>query len=211
MPKKIRNKYLLLFLVTVVLTIPVYLLQYAAYSPEQRAADAIAGIPKEMGAWTGSDAHLEPWVYDLLETRSIIHRSYAGKEHQVFLSVVYYADTKVGFHAPESCLGAQGLELTKSSDQIELSGQKILDINKLTYQQQRNRELVYYFYKAGSYVGPSYIRMRLNIAYNKLITGNRSGALIRVSTSMVKDSDDGAKAVLSEFIDTLFPHMVSAL
>lgn len=211
MPKKVQNKYLLLFMATLLLAIPVYLLQYAAFSPQEKASDAISGIPKVMGPWKGSDAHLEQWVYELLETRSIIHRSYARQDRQVFLSVVYYADTKVGFHAPESCLGAQGLELTKSSEQIQLGGQKVLDINQLTYQQQRNRELVYYFYKAGSYIGPSYIRMRLNIAYNKLFTGNRSGALIRVSTPMVQGSDDGAKQLLSEFIDTLFPHMVSAL
>ncbi len=198
-------------MVTLVLAVPVYLLQYAAFSPQQKVSDAISGIPKVMGAWKGSDAYLEQWVYELLETRSIIHRNYTNQDRQVFLSVVYYADTKVGFHAPESCLGAQGLELAKSSEQIKLGGQKVLDINQLTYQQQRNRELVYYFYKAGSYIGPSYIRMRLNIAYNKLFTGNRSGALIRVSTPMVQGSDDGAKHTLSEFIDRLFPHMVSAL
>ncbi len=211
MPVKTRNRYIFIIAALLLSCVPVYLLQYDGFQPTTQGDPSIEAIPINIQKWQGNDVALEQWVYELLETPSIIHRSYLKNDQRVFLSVVHYADTKVGFHAPEACLGAQGLELSKNDSQIPLERAAALGVNELVYQRAQYRELVYYFYKAGNYMGDSYLNLRLNIAYNKLFSGTKSGSLIRVSTPVRDDTMKFARQTLSDFINAIHPFVLSGL
>jgi EpsI family protein len=211
MPKKIKNRYLLLIAVSAILALPVNFLQYDLGARKGRGLQAIAGIPLQIGQWMGQDVQLEPRVYALLETRSIIHRNYSRNHRQVFLSVVYYPDDRVGFHSPEACLGARGVELTRHSESVHVSSNIILSVNQLLYRFGNTSELVYYFYKAGSYCGNSYLSLRLNIAFDKLFSGNKSGSLIRISTPIRENNTETAKQTLQEFLAALYPFVLNSL
>ena len=50
-------------------------------------------IPMQLGKWQGFDVQLDEEVYEILETKAIIHRNYVHEDgSQVFLSVVHYHD-----------------------------------------------------------------------------------------------------------------------
>jgi EpsI family protein len=211
MRKKIKNRYLFLIAVSAILALPVNFLQYDLYAQKDRSLKAITGIPLNLGRWAGRDIQLEPQVYALLETRSIIHRNYFRDGRQVLLSIVYYPDTRVSFHAPEACLGARGVELMRHSRQVYLNNNIILSVNQLLYRQGNSSELVYYFYKAGSYCGDSYLSLRLNIAFNKLNSGNKSGSLIRISTPIMESSTERAQQTLRDFLAAVYPFVSRSL
>lgn len=187
--------------------------------PDQ-GVSIVQNIPMMVGNWKGTDHPLDPVVYDILETRSIIHRSYVNDNGKsVFLSIVYYAETKVDFHAPEGCLGGQGIKTTKSPVEIHVTNAdgtpQTLTVNKLIQQEIgfNNTDLVYYFYKSGPFMGRSYIKLRLNLILNKFRDAKKSGSLIRVSTRIHPDSDqtDGGEVVLAEFINQLQPFLLRYL
>jgi len=152
-------------------------------------------------------------IYDILETKAILHRSYRnnlGKE--VFLSLVYYGETKVDFHAPEGCLGGQGVKTKKTPAIIRIkndSGDRIpLKINKIIQILNSSKTLVYYFYKTGDFVGRNYIILRLNLILNKFKGTKKSGSLIRVSMPLsVEDNGKTSHNELESFINSLLPYL----
>jgi EpsI family protein len=209
--QKIKQRYLTVILILALLSIPTHLLTYDVFHKSESSVKALSGVPLEMGDWRGRDVFLEEYVYKLLETKAIIHRSYRSNKGNVFLSVVYYADTKVGFHEPEGCLGAKGLELEKAKMPIVLANRERITVNELKYQRESDNELVYYFYKAGGYLGDSYLKLRLNLALNKLMSRSKSGALIRVSTPILTGSAQSAQKTLFQFLEAFYPYMMQAL
>ena len=63
---------------------------------------------------------MDPHVFDILETKSILNREYVSHAQMVLLSLVYYPETKVDFHAPEACLAGKGIQISKSEKTIEI-------------------------------------------------------------------------------------------
>ncbi len=113
--KTFKIRYLIAVMLIAITAIVVHLLQYDSQYNNTAAIEAINKIPLRVASWTGHDVHLDNRIYEILDTKAIIHRAYVSdKGDEVFLSIVHYADTKVDFHAPEGCLGGRGIEAEKS-------------------------------------------------------------------------------------------------
>ena len=130
------------------------------------------------------------------------------------LSIVYYPETKVDFHTPESCLGGRGIEIKKSVKSITVmsGGQEVkIDLNQLIWQGEGKQRMVYYFYKAGQFLGQSYIKLRVNLALNKFRNTEKSGSLIRISTAIPSLNIQEASDNLCDFIVVLYPFLIEYL
>ena len=212
--KKFRNRCLILVLILSVSSVLINFLSYDKYTDAQAGIQAIEKIPHNIGRWKGHDFPVENLIFEILETRSIIHRDYTANKSNVFLSLVYYPQTKVDFHAPEGCLAGQGVEISKTVKEIYINveGNRLkLLVNQLVRQKDGSEELIYYFYKAGDFIGPNYIKLRLALALNKLTTKEKSGSLIRVSTPIESNNAEYAQARLKEFIEALYPFLIKAI
>ena len=210
-----KNRYLLLIFILLLQALVIRAVSFEPTINTQQVAASISKIPHSFAGWDGIDYPLEPRIYDILETRSIIHRSYEKTDGQkVFLSVVYYAETKVGFHAPESCFGGRGISVSSSSDTVLIDKtNKVLTVNKLVQQSEKEKgSLIYYFFKAGPFMGSSYYKLRWNLMINKFNSLSRSGSLIRVSikTNNYLNYEQEAE-ILDVFINDLRPYMLDYL
>ncbi len=187
----------------------------STYKNTEAGIQAIKGIPLNFGSWHGKDIPLEERIYELLETKFIIHRIYhADNGNEVFLSIVYHPETKVNFHGPDQCLGAQGIALEKSLNRISfINGSKTVEINlnRLIQKRYGKESLYFYFFKAGDFMGPNYIKLRLNLAINKFTNNRKSGSLIRISTPVSDDNTQKAGNVLTGFIKELYPYLIKYL
>ena len=210
-------------LVIALLLLQFFMVRAVSYNDQtatEQERSAIQNIPVSIGTWKGTDHSLSPEIYDILETRSIIHRSYVNNEgNTIFLSIVYYAETKVDFHAPEGCLGGKGIRITKSPVDLLLTKEDgntySLSANKLIQQEgsQGSTDLVYYFYKSGPFAGRSYIRLRMNLILNKFRDARKSGSLIRISTGIETDGDteNEGPAFVIDFLNHLQPYIIKYL
>lgn len=212
-----KNKYLLLIFVMSFLTVGIRFVSYDKAVTVEQGVEKVKQIPLRIGDWQGKDHDLDQLVYDILETRAILHRSYRNSQGQeVFLSLVYYEETKVDFHAPEGCMGGQGVKTKKTPATLNIIStdgkKKPLEVNKLIQQQDNSTTLVYYFYKTGAFIGRNYIKLRLNLVLNKFKGARKSGSLIRVSTPL-SGNDNGKKshAELETFVSDLYPYLVKYL
>lgn len=212
--ENIRNRCFILIVILLLMTSLVTILEYDIFEKSDYGLEIIKRVPYHIGEWKGTDVKLNEDVFEILETKSIIHRNYASEKNDVFLSLVYYPDTKVDFHAPEACLGGSGerLEKEKKILNIDINGKKIeLHVNQLVRKNGLFKELIFYWYKAGAYMGESYFGLRFNIAVNKMVSKNKSGALIRVSTKIDNDKYDEASDRLKRFIEKLTPSLISSI
>jgi EpsI family protein len=208
--EKLTKKYLISTLVILITALVVNFLSYGKFYKADAAIQSVKKIPLNMGKWQGRDVPLDSRVYDILETRAILNRNYVENGHSVFLSLVYYPETKVDFHAPEGCLSGRGIEVSKSPRTIYINyqGRKVkINLNQLVRRHAGSDELIYYFYKAGDFVGQSYIKLRLNLAMNKFGRGKKSGSLIRVSTPVFREDYKSVSIILTGFIEDLYPHL----
>lgn len=209
-----RKKHIIVLVLLVLSALIVNCLSYDPFSRSEDSFEAIGKIPHAIGEWRGKDLPLDPSVYEILETKSIIHRNYMLHDQNVLLSIVYYPETKVDFHAPEGCLGGQGIKTKSSAKTIDLrtkNGAVSLDINEIVWEKGSEASLVYYFYKAGSFAGNSYIKLRFSLALNKFVSTEKSGSLIRVSLPIYFSNYDKADAALRDFLGKLYPYVIEAL
>lgn len=207
----IKARYLITIVFLLIISVAVNFLSYDPFYKAKDGLSAINGIPLNVKGWMGRNFPIENKIYEILETKSIIHRKYYRNRNEVLLSVVYYPETKVDFHDPGSCLGGQGIEIHRSLKQIKINEEIILDLNQIIWRSGNDEQLVYYFYKAGNYLGRSYIWLRLNLARNKFSNSPKSGSLIRLSTNVLSGDYERAGAILSEAIRDLYPYILKAL
>lgn len=205
-----RDRYLTVIVLLALTAGIVRFISYDTYNNPEKGLTAIAQIPMQLGKWQGKDMPLEENIYEILETRSIIHRSYSSPSGEnVFLSIVYYTETKVDFHAPEGCLAGQGVQVTKEEKIISLfpDGAEVkLGVNQLVRKEEGLNTLVYYFYKAGQFLGQNYIRLRFNLMINRLASEQKSGSLIRVSApiALSPEGEENAETTLRNFLEDVY-------
>lgn len=210
----LKLRYLIALVLLLATTCVVKSLQYDSQQDDVAGLAAIRAIPMRLGKWQGHDVPLAEEVYDILETKAILNRNYVSPEgNHIFLSIVHYSDTKVDFHAPEACLGGRGERTTKIVKKIylPLNGKNFpLTIAEVQAKNFDSQSLSYYFYKAGNFMGQSYIKMRLNIAYNRLTKQNKSGSLIRVSMPMqLTVAKEKQEVQLVQFLQKLVPFLIN--
>lgn len=211
----LKYRYLIVVLLLAVTASVVNGLQYSSEIDDSEAADLLP-IPLQIAElWQGQDFPLEETVYEILETRAIIHRSYTRNNGEnVFLSIVHYSDTKVDFHAPEACLGGRGLKTEKTDKTISFQSgdeQIALDVAEIMTTTSTGKTLTYYFYKSGDFVGSNYIKMRLSIAANKLFENDARGSLVRISTNFEPGKKAEAESLLAGFLQDLYPNIIQSL
>ncbi|MFW8600777.1 exosortase C-terminal domain/associated protein EpsI [Desulfobacterota bacterium M19] len=186
-------------------------LQYSPSQDEGATGQAfLQTIPMQIGEWKGYNVPLDEKVYEILETRAIINRNYVNKAGKTLqLSIVHYKDTKVDFHAPEACLGGRGEHTRKLTKKITIkhgNSSFTLNIAEILASNANNRSVSYYFYKAGNFMGQNYIKMRLNIAKNRLFNKNKSGSLIRVSGYLgLEGNQQKEEKLIESFMQELIP------
>ena len=209
--EKLNYRYLFVALLMAVTGYVIDALSYTYSGDDKSSLGKLRGIPLKIGQWQGRDFDLEEIVYDILETKSIIHRSYTRDDGgSVFLSIVYYHDTKVDFHAPESCFGGRGLKVKKENIKVFVPKdvqETPLNIAQIISKKDDRETLTYYFYRTGTFVGSSYIQMRLNIAINKLLNNDTSGMLVRISTAANQNDRNEGKSLLLSFLEDIWPYI----
>lgn len=210
---KLKFRYTLLIILMGITALAVSQFTYKQTVNDTVGLENLSVVPMHIGGvWHGIEYPLEENIYEILETRAIIHREFkSSKNEDVFLSIVHYNDTKVDFHTPESCLGGLGLKTTKTKKRIPLQiGAKAisLEVAEIQNKTQGSNTLTYYFYKAGDFAGSNYTKMRMSIAKNKLFDNNTSGSLIRVSTTFQKAEKKKGESILKNFLENLYPYIL---
>ncbi len=70
---------------------------------KQKTEIDLSKIPLDIGEWRGKEIPIDKQTKDILETNSVLIREYTNsKDDAISLAIVYYKDSRIAFHLPES-------------------------------------------------------------------------------------------------------------
>lgn len=169
-------------------------------------------LPYEFGDWRGKDVNISDAemrdIQDNLGTDKIILRHYVNsKGEYVQLYIVFSQKNRTSFHPPEYCyVGSGSAELT-SKKMVSLKfDSSSLDVNRLIFQTPKGRQLVVYWYQAGTRMFVSYTRQQIHLAFDALRNREFKGFMIRVST-IDRGSNEDLPPYLNNFIISILPFL----
>ena len=179
--EKIRNRVFVLITLLILAGLLTGLLSAQWYA-SKGGGSYLKNFPINHQGWKGEEIGMGKNVADILETDALVLNNYVKNGKPVLLAIVYYPDAKVDFHAPEACYGGRGIKISKRIKPVAVNSFGTINVNELDILRGYSKELVYYFYKSGGFIGDSYTRLRFSLVLNNLFSKEKSGALVRIST-----------------------------
>jgi EpsI family protein len=193
------------FVIVVVILIMAAIVSVSSYLPSRQAHDtvSVSAFPMRVGEWVGRDIALDQKIYDLLETKNLVMRNYTRPDGVVInLYIVYSQTNRKVAHPPEICMQGDGAQVLSKTDSVVIGK---IAANKLILSRGESREMVFYWYKAGTSHTASYLQQQLQVSWERLFRKNVSTAMIRVYMPFDAKGEDATREMLSEFIRTIAP------
>ena len=203
-----NNKTFFIVIVILVAVSVIGMISYLSTRFDITSKIKVADFPMTIGEWQATDIPLADRDYEILETKNLIMRDYKNtKGDSVYLYIVYSENNRKVTHPPELCLSGGGLTIVdKSSIQLTNNIRGV----KLLMEKGDARELVVYWFRAGSLNTDSYVKQQLKVVFDLLRGKRTSCALIRLSTD-IKENGEEALGLIKEFcaqIEPLLAHYV---
>jgi EpsI family protein len=174
------------------------------------SADAIENkmfykFPLIIGTWRGTDISMESYVYKSLETPYVFLRNYSSPsyEYPLNLSIVWFDDRNMAFHAPEACLGGVGNTVNEKGT-VNIRLDKDYVIGKLKVEFNNNHQLVLYFFDVDGFITTSQSQIRLRVLMNRMQFKRTSAAFIRIMAPILISEEETMRAEL-DFLKVIYP------
>ena len=195
--------------ITVVVTAVAALLSVQVSSVDRIENRDFFQFPLEVGRWQGREQALSQWAYDALETPYVFVRDYArpGSPDPVNLSLVWFDDTNVAFHAPEACMSSKITAAGTVRITFDASGEH--EVKKLLVELGTTQYVMLYFFDVDGYVTTSQARIRLKLLANRLHFKRSAATFIRVMALLKGDGQETVEDLqvfLKDFMPTIHEH-----
>ncbi|MEN6626768.1 MAG: exosortase C-terminal domain/associated protein EpsI [Candidatus Sumerlaeia bacterium] len=207
MMNRLRNR---VALVLVLLSATALVSATLLYPPKMERTHLKAReLPLELGRWIGREVVVEEYVYQILETRDVVERSYADptRAKPVHLAVVYSPDNRRVAHPPELCYTGSGWEV---NDKRIVQVEGLPPMVRLVISHGLQKDLVFYCYKSGPDFIASYYEQQFNIVRNYIARRSTASALVRFSIDADKDEAAAEKRLL-DFARLMMPEIKKTL
>ena len=194
----------------------------ARAEPEVPPRNPLRGFPIRVAEWDGRAApDLDAREARILGADEYLTRIYQqGAGQPVALFIGYYGNQRTGavIHSPLNCLPGAGWQpvdrrrmlLDVDATQMKTSQQgRRIEVNRVVIQKGEERQLALYWYQERGRVIASEYASRLFLMLDAARYGRTDGALVRVTTPIGSDAEDGDRAVsrLIEFVQSIFPKL----
>lgn len=167
---------------------------------------ALASLPQQIGGWSAIEAPLDRAVEEELGADLNLQRAYFGPaDAPIWLYIGYYGTDRGGRpkHSPRGCYpgAGWGIEQTRV---LEVSPARQLRANEYLLSREADRRLVLFWYRShrsSSMLGG--LDQNLDRMVGRLRDGRSDGALVRVSTPILRDDEIQARGRLLAFASQL--------
>jgi EpsI family protein len=170
----------------------------------------LENLPLSLGQWQGKSYSVPERILEILETQYILDREYVNPDgRQLYLSIVYYPDNKIGFHNPESCNTGAGskivqrdvLPLGSGNRSSSLNGFKV---NRLILERMQGNKVILYFFVSGNYITDDYLKFRWHMMKQQMEFKRPSGAQVQIHGAIAPDMKKTI-ATMEDFVQNLAP------
>ena len=153
---------------------------------------------------------LDPIIVEELKLDDYVFQSYVSNAREVDLYVgYYYISGKVGAaHDPIVCFPGQGWHVSASrKHSLKFHADPAYQINysSLIAEKNERKELVFYWYQAGSKTSAGPFMQKLLLLQSKLLNRGESNAFVRVSTTLQDETVEQGRERLAAFMRNFYP------
>jgi exosortase D (VPLPA-CTERM-specific) len=164
------------------------------------ARQTFVNFPMHIDGWQGRHDRLEPMYIDRLRFDDYLLADFVGpNKEQINLYMAYYGSQRKGqsAHSPRSCIPGGGWEIANLST-VTIPGttaaEKPFKANRLLIQMNKDRQLVYYWFKQRERVITNEYLVKAWLLWDALTRNRTDGALIRLTsyvhpTERIEDVD----------------------
>ena len=171
-------------------------------------ASSFADFPTRIGRWQSVDILLDSAVELELQADFHLQRAYFTRsDGPVWLYVGYYGTQRGGRpeHTPRGCYTGAGWGI-ESSRTVESGPNDDLRVNEYLVVQRGERRLVHFWYRSHRRTGIlGGLDQNIDRLLGRLLDGRADGALIRVSTPIIRNDTIAARGRLLSFSSLLDP------
>ena len=198
--QKFITRYIVLIVILIIFSFLIVWVQFN--QPQQKTSIDISKLPLDIGEWRGAEIPVDIQTKNILETDAVLMRRYINLNgDEIVLAMVYYKDSRVALHLPESCLLGHGSRLVnREKEKIEIPNKKNFYATKLEVKNDFGDNLVIYYFETGGQRTNSYFIFRKQLLINKLKGHSTSGALVRFSTDVKRGNSQSDLNTLKRFI-----------
>jgi EpsI family protein len=163
-------------------------------------------FPILIGEWKGENIPMPDYVYQGIETKYLFLRNYRSEKYDnpVNLSIVWFDDRNIAFHAPEACLGGVGITVQeKTTTKIEI-GDKYYNIGRLIVDFKGSKDLVLYYFDVEGNITTNQSAIRLHVLARRLLFKRSSASFVRLITR-INTTEEAAFEEIQNFLRIMFP------
>lgn len=197
--KNFNIRFSFLAVLLVLFSMVVFFVQYK--KPFVKKKVDIYKLPLEIGEWKAKEIPVDEEVKKILETDSVLIREYSNGKDSVWVSLVYYEDSRVALHLPEGCGLGQGSRII-IRDKLKVSPVELepFEVVRLVFTSPRGKQVMLYYFENGNIRTSSYTKLRFDMMKNKILSKSSRCALVRVSAP-VEISVEKTENLLRSFIE----------
>ncbi len=175
------------FWVVIVLTLVTACLVAVVDRVKPLRNERLFDFPMTIGQWSGRDIPMADYVYRGIETPYLILRDYTSQRDgsRVNLSIVWFDDTNIAFHAPEACLGGISQEV-KEEGLVRMTLGREYDMKKFVTNLSGTDYLVIYFFDVDGHITTSQSGIRWYVMLKRLVFRRASASFVRVMAPVVE-------------------------
>jgi EpsI family protein len=192
------------------LTGALMILEFRSAGEAVPARKPLASFPTAVGVWReNAGVALELGVLDMLKPTDYVMRRYDDPARRsIWMFIGYWDSQRKGFepHSPRICLPLGGWEVLERSLVSIRVGDKSapIDVNRFLVQKDRERMVVLYWFHSQGRAVAGEMAAKIETARNSLLRHRTDGALIRVTGSVSRTTEETSSALV-EYIQAMYP------
>lgn len=160
----------------------------------------LRAVPREFGAWQGTDSEFERAVVEELRADDLLIRRYVDGEKSVWLCLVYHQNRRYGSHDPQLCYTSQGYAIADvGRERVDDGTPSGLLVNTFLADRGRDSRVVWYWWTTRGLSTADAGAFRARMALQGALDNHSWGTFVRVESVIREDGAEGAGERVREF------------
>jgi exosortase D (VPLPA-CTERM-specific) len=169
-----------------------------------------SSFPLTLGEWQGKPDTLDPEALKLLALTDYLLADFIHPASApINFYAAYYDSQRKGAspHSPAVCLPGGGWQITDFKRQRfpKSATRNEFEFNRVVITKGKTKQLVYYWFEERGRVMADEYRVKWYLFRDALLDNRTDGALVRVTTPIVGESEESADQRIQNFLTHVFP------